>query len=101
MSQAKVTRTVTVKNPQGLHLRPIERFAKLANTFEAQIEVINDSLRADGKSVLHILTLGATQGTNLVIEAAGPDAEAALQALVKLVENDFGMNDAMDEQPTS
>ena len=89
MSELRLSRTVVVNNPQGLHLRPIEQFAKLAGQFDAKIELVHDSVRADGKSILHILTLGAAHGTNLVIEAAGPDAEKALDALVKLVENDF------------
>ena len=98
MSEEKLSRTVIVGNPQGLHLRPIERFAKLASQFDAQIEVINDTIRADGKSILNILTLGAAQGTCLVLEAVGPDAERALEALANFVEHDFEMHDASDRQ---
>ena len=98
MSEEKLTRTVIVGNPQGLHLRPAERFARLASQFDAKIEAINDSIRADGKSILNILTLGAAQGTCLVLEATGPEAEQALEALANLVEKDFEMHDASDRQ---
>jgi phosphotransferase system HPr (HPr) family protein len=89
MSEGKVSRTVVIKNPQGLHARPADMFVKLAQQFQANIEVVKDNLRVDGKSILDILMLAAEQGTSLSIEAAGADAEAALEALAKLVEQSF------------
>jgi phosphocarrier protein HPr len=89
MSEGKVSRTVVIKNPQGLHARPADMFVKLAQQFQANIEVVKDNLRVDGKSILDILMLAAEQGTSLSIEAAGADAEAALEALAMLVEQSF------------
>jgi phosphotransferase system HPr (HPr) family protein len=89
MSQHAVTRTVCISNPQGLHARPAELFAKLALGFESDIEVIKDDRRVDAKSILHILTLGAEHGTELIVEARGVDAEAAVEALVELVNSNF------------
>jgi phosphocarrier protein len=83
---------VVVTNPQGLHARPADLFVKLASRYESTIEVIKDGERVDGKSILAILTLAAVQGTNLRIEANGPDAEAALQALTELIVRDFDEN---------
>ncbi len=89
MAEAVVSRTVVVSNQQGLHARPADLFVKLAGQFESKIEVIKDNERVDGKSILEILTLAARQGTQLTIEATGPDADNALEALAELVESGF------------
>lgn len=80
---------VIIVNPQGLHLRPADLFARMANNFQSQIDLVKDDQRVDGKSILGIVTLMATQGTELAIQAKGPDANDALQALVNLVEQGF------------
>ncbi len=80
---------VTVLNTQGLHARPADLFVKKASQFESRIDVIKDGERVDGKSILGILTLVAEQGTRLMIEARGPDAENALVALAALFESSF------------
>ena len=83
---------MVVTNPQGLHARPADLFVKLAGQYQSKIEVIKDSERVDGKSILNILTLAAVEGTALQIEATGCDAEAALDALVDLVARNFPEN---------
>ena len=55
---ATESRSVTVENEQGLHMRPAYLFAETAARFQSQIEVVKDNQRIDGKSVLSILTLG-------------------------------------------
>ena len=80
---------VTIVNPQGLHARPAHAFVTLASQFAARIEVEKDGERVDGKSILSILTLAAAQGTRLGLYATGSDAEVALQALARLVEQGF------------
>jgi len=92
-----VEKPVVISNPQGLHARPAEMFARLALQYDSQIEVIRDSNRVDAKSILHVLTLGAAQGTELILHAEGDDAEAALQALVRLVESDFATDETMSQ----
>lgn len=94
MSTPPVTRAVVIENPQGLHARPAELFARLALKFESHIEVIRDDQRVDGKSILDILTLGVQQGTTLTLEARGQDAQEAIDALAKLVENRFECSDS-------
>jgi phosphotransferase system HPr (HPr) family protein len=89
MTEGKLARTVVIQNPQGLHARPADLFVKVAQQFESQVAVVKDNLRVDGKSILDILMLAAVQGTPLVIEATGTDAEAALAALCRLVEQNF------------
>ncbi len=92
MSELKTTRTVIVTNPQGLHARPADLFVKLAQKFDSQIVVVKENVRVDGKSILDILTLAAVEGTPLSVEAVGADAERAVEALCKLVEQDFNEN---------
>ena len=92
MAEAASYRIVVVSNPQGLHARPADLFVKLASQYQSTIEVIKDSERVDGKSILAILTLAAVQGTQLRIEAIGPDADAALEAIADLFQRDFEVN---------
>jgi len=89
MSEQKAQRTVVVTNPQGLHARPADMFVKLASRFESKIELVKDSERVDGKSILALLTLAAAEGTVLSIEAEGQDAEQALDALAELIAQNF------------
>lgn len=83
------TGIVCIRNPQGLHARPADLFAKTASRFDATVEIVKEGERIDGKSILSILTLAAAQGTELSIEAKGPDAQEALRVLVALVEKGF------------
>ena len=88
-----VTREVTVSNERGLHARPAMQFVDVANAFQSQVTVFKDepeSIEVDGKSVMQMITLEATQGTRLRVQADGEDAEAAVRQLVELFENKFG-----------
>jgi phosphotransferase system HPr (HPr) family protein len=89
MSQPKVTRTVTVTNPEGWHLRAASAFAKAAGRFESKIEVVKQCQRADGRSVIQILALGIPEGTEVVLEASGRDADEALEILAELIAANF------------
>ena len=89
MSDPKARRVVVVTNPQGMHARPAHEFVTLASKFAAEIEVVKDHERVDGKSILGLLTLAAVEGTELSIEAVGPDAERALDALAELFASGF------------
>jgi phosphocarrier protein HPr len=89
MTESRVVRAVVVTNPQGLHARPADMFAKLANQFECRVELVKESERVDGKSILSLLTLAAVSGTSLMIETIGPDAESAAAALAELFERNF------------
>ena len=90
MNEQKLSRTVVVTNPQGLHVRSADLFVKTASRYQTDIEVVKDDLRANGKSILDILMLAATEGTTLSIEAGGADAADAIEALVQLIEQNFG-----------
>jgi len=97
MSNSPISRVVTIENEQGLHARPAEMFARLAAKFESKIEVLREGDRVNAKSIMDLLTLGAAKGTELVLEADGPDAQAAIEALAELVESGFPRGDAEPE----
>jgi phosphotransferase system HPr (HPr) family protein len=86
---ASESRSVTVVNEQGLHMRPAYLLAETAAKFQCEIEIVKDDLRIDGKSVLSILTLGAAKGTRLELNATGPDAVEAIDTLTRLMEAGF------------
>ncbi|MDH4195957.1 MAG: HPr family phosphocarrier protein [Candidatus Aminicenantes bacterium] len=81
---------ITIKNKLGLHARAAVKFVNTANRFGASVHIAKDSLDIDGKSILGILTLAATQGTTIVLRCSGKDEEAACAALVELIDERFG-----------
>jgi phosphotransferase system HPr (HPr) family protein len=89
MNETQVSRKVVITNPQGLHARPADLFSRMASRYQARIGVIKENHRVDGKSILDLLTLAAEEGTELTIEASGRDADAALEALARLVVANF------------
>jgi phosphocarrier protein HPr len=82
-------KTVTICNKLGLHARAAVKFVNLANRFGASVKIVKDGDEIDGKSILGILTLAATQGTTIRLVVAGKDEEAAMAALVELIANRF------------
>lgn len=80
---------VTIRNKLGLHARPAMAFADTAAQYKADIAVVKGGSKYDGKSIMNLMMLAATQGTELEITATGPDADEALAALQQLVENKF------------
>ena len=83
-------RKVQITNRLGLHARAAARFVHTAARFESRVTAGRDGRVMDGKSILGILLLGASRGTTIEITAEGEDEEAALTALVNLVEDGFG-----------
>jgi phosphotransferase system HPr (HPr) family protein len=89
MSDQTLTREVVVGMRQGLHARPADMLAREARRWQSRVELVTESARVDAKSILDVLTLAAEEGTRLVIEATGPDAGAAIAALVLLFDRNF------------
>ena len=81
--------TVTIVNRLGLHARPAMAFVDAASTFQSTVTVCRDDQSVDGKSIMQVMMLAATKGTDLKIVAEGPDAEKACQILKKLVDSGF------------
>ena len=84
--------TVKVVNQLGLHARAAAQLVKLAGEFESNIKLIkkDNSVFADAKSILNILTLAASKGTELILEVKGSDEEVAINAVKKLFSEGFG-----------
>lgn len=87
------SKDIIVSNSLGLHARPAMQFVDLANQFQSKITVLKtgeEPAEADGKSVMQMIILAATEGTPLRIEAQGTDAEQAVEKLAELFANKFG-----------
>ncbi len=80
---------VIILNHLGLHARPAMSFVDVANTFTSEIRVRKDSQEVDGKSIMQMMMLAATKGTELLLLAQGPDAQDAVDALGELVSRKF------------
>ncbi len=90
------SKDIIVSNKLGLHARPAMQFVDLANQFKSAVKVEkfgDDPMEVDGKSVMQMITLAATEGTSMRIVAAGEDAEQAVAKLVELFETKFGEED--------
>jgi phosphocarrier protein HPr len=87
MSQT-MRRTFVLTNPNGLHMRPIQAFVEQANRFTSQVTVGKTGADEthNGKSVIHLLGIGAEKGTEIFVEVTGPDADAAMSALAQVLE---------------
>lgn len=83
-------RDVKIVNPLGMHARPAALFVKLASTFGSEVEVGNDSMMVNGKSIMGVMMLAAEQGSTIKIRANGSDAPQAVDALADLVGKGFG-----------
>ncbi len=80
---------VEVVNERGLHARASAKFVKTAAAFDAEVRVSRDGTSVDAQSIMGLMMLAAGPGSTLEISAAGPDAETALEALCRLVEERF------------
>jgi len=80
---------VVIKNKLGLHARAAVKFVNLANRFSSSVRIIKDAMEIDGKSILGILTLAASQGTKITLRVSGEDEREAMKALVTLINNKF------------
>ena len=85
----KVSDKITIRNKLGLHLRAAAELVKVANKFKCQISVSRGMQNVNVKSLLGLMTLAASKGTELEFTAEGEDAKDALAALRQLIEQNF------------
>src|SRR5258708_16971159 len=88
-----VRRQVEILNSLGLHMRPADKFVKLALRYQSEIRVFHNCNEFNGKSILDLTSVAAERGTRLDLEARGPDAGAAIEALAALVAARFHEDD--------
>ena len=84
------TKTAVVNNQVGLHARPATFFIQKANEYKSSIWVEKEERRVNAKSLLGVLSLGIVKGTNIALIADGSDEKEAVDALVSLIQNNFG-----------
>lgn len=83
-------RQITIVNKLGLHARAASKFVNLAKSFGSNVELIHGTTRVDGKRIMSVMLLGASQNTELILATDGDDADDALAALCALVADRFG-----------
>jgi phosphocarrier protein len=84
-----VEQMVTIQNRAGIHARPSALLVQTAKDFQSNIYLEKGNDRINGKSIMGILTLGASYGTEIKVIAEGEDEQAALEAMVKLFNRKF------------
>lgn len=90
MSQKEITKVFTVKNKLGLHARAAAVFVRVSSKFESEIKLVKDSYKVNGKSILGVLSLAATKGSEIVVTTRGKDAQAAIDSIEELIDGGFG-----------
>ncbi len=80
---------ITIINKLGLHARAAAMLVSCASAFSSRVTVGPEGAMVDAKSIMSVMMLAASQGTNLILEVDGSDEDAALAAVVELVENRF------------
>lgn len=86
----QLSREIAIVNRRGLHARATAKFVQCVETFAAEVTVTRNGETVGGTSIMGILTLGAGIGSTILVTAEGPQAEAALDALARLVSDKFG-----------
>lgn len=84
-----ISRTITIRNRAGIHARPAALIVQTANQFESKVFFEKDSNRINGKSIMGIITLGATYNSTLTLITDGNDEKEASEAIATLFENKF------------
>lgn len=84
------TQNVVIENKTGLHSRPAVTFVKEASKFKSDVTIKKGDKIASAKSMINILALAISYGTEIVISAEGADEEIAVKELVRLVKTKFG-----------
>jgi phosphocarrier protein len=90
MTSDSLQRSVTITNPSGLHMRPLQAFVETASRFQSNVYLTKDGgERVNGKSLLNLLSLAAEQGTLVHLEVSGPDCREALVELVEVLQRTY------------
>ena len=85
-----IKRTVKISNRLGLHARASAKLTKLAGGFRSEIYMSRNGRRVNAKSIMGVMMLAAGMGTDVDLEAEGEDEDAAIRAMVTLIDDRFG-----------
>jgi len=89
----KVVKRLEIKNKLGLHARAAALLVQTVNRFASDVKISKDGQVVDGRSIMGVLTLAATKGSKIQVEARGTDADEAVRAIERLVEKKFHENE--------
>jgi len=85
-----IVRVLDIVNKKGLHARASAKFVQTVERFDCEVQVTRGHETVGGTSIMGLMMLAAIPGSSIRVTAEGPEAEAALAALVELVESRFG-----------
>ena len=85
-----ISRGITIRNSVGLHARPATFFVQKANSFKSSIWIEKEDCRVNAKSLLGVLSLGISKGTEITLIADGVDESSAIDGLSELIDSEFG-----------
>ena len=85
-----IEKKVTIKNKLGLHARAASKFVETASQFSSTVLVDNGKQEVNGKSIMAVMLLAASIGTELTLRIDGEDEELSMQGMIQLIDNYFG-----------
>ncbi len=84
-----ISQQITIINKLGLHARAASKLVNQASQFECDIHIDRNGNRVNAKSIMGVMMLAASKGTEIILEAEGSDEQACLDAVVELINNRF------------
>ena len=90
MTNDTINMRIKILNEKGLHARAAAKFVEVVDTFDVRLVVKKDNLEASGDSIMGLLMLAASRGTEIELVASGLEAAETLSALSDLINNLFG-----------
>ncbi|NVZ09926.1 HPr family phosphocarrier protein [Allochromatium humboldtianum] len=85
-----IRQELEIRNKLGLHARAAAKLVQCANRFESEVRVERRGQSVNGKSIMGVMMLAASQGTTVVVEATGPDEQETMAAIEQLILDRFG-----------
>lgn len=85
-----IRQRVTIVNKLGLHARAAAKLVATASSYACSVEIQREAKKVNGKSIMGVMMLAASQGTDIELFVSGDDEEAALKELLLLIANRFG-----------
>lgn len=85
-----VSKDLVIMNKTGLHARPASKFVQIANDYKCEIYIEKENTKINAKSIMGVMTLGASKGTKITIIAEGIDEKEAIKVLSELIQSKFG-----------
>ena len=88
--RGNLSATAKITNKRGLHARASAKIVEAAARFQSEITILKDGQRVNARSIMGLMMLAASLGSEIGLEAEGPDASEAMTAMLALIEAKFG-----------